>query len=175
MNLRNLQKLIICTVVMIIAPFTYADNSSKDKAISESIKQSLAKERDIPSKDINITTLDGIVGIQGTVDTKLQAHRVIEIASSVDGVIDVEDSGLEVKSSESFLNDAMLTAKAKGKIKYLAVHGKISKNYDLHVETTDKVVHIFGKVAKKEDINVIKLAVQGIKGVDYVKTSIDVI
>jgi osmotically-inducible protein OsmY len=170
----NFQKLIIFVILATVTPAVYAKNTSSDKNISETIHKLLLEEKDIPTKNITITTLDGIVGVRGVVDTTLQAHKIIEIASSVEGVIDVYDVGLEVNSSDNFFEDAVITAKVKGKIRYLMVHNKISKGYELHVETTNKVVHVFGKVAKKSDISVIKMAIQSIKGVSYVNTNIEV-
>ena len=68
---------------------------------------------------ISVSTKDRIVTLKGTVDTALQAHKAIEIASSVNGVIDVVDTQLKLKGSQSLIADSLITAKVKGKIRYL--------------------------------------------------------
>ena len=70
--------------------------------------------------------------------------------------------------------DSLITAKVKGKIRYLYTSEKIANGYDLHVETTDKVVHIFGKVAREADLGTIVAAAKEVKGVKSVKTNIKV-
>ena len=62
--------------------------------------------------------------------------------------------------------------KAKGRIKYLSLNKHISEGYYLHVETTNKVVHIFGDVKDKKDISAIKTAIDGIVSVKKVNMNI---
>jgi len=112
--------------------------------------------------------------LKGTVDTKLQANKAVEIASSVDGVRDVIDIDLKVKDSSSVITDSLITAKVKGKITNLNISKKIEKGYDLHIETTNQVVHIFGEVGKLEDINTIVKVAKDVKNVKDVKTNIKV-
>ena len=148
---------------------------AKDTAITAKIKALLALESDIASTAVSVTTKSGIVSLVGKADTALQANRIIELAQSVSGVSSVDDSKLLVQSSDNFLKDAFITAKVKGKIEQLANDGKISKNSDLHVETTNSAVHIFGKVTKRSDIKVIEDAAKSISNVKEVKTNIDVV
>ncbi len=148
-------------------------DAASDTAITAKVKTLLAVESDIPM-DISVTTTDNIVYLSGTVDTTIQANRVIEIAQSVDGVRDVISSKLEVTSSDSFLSDAVITAKVKGKIMQLSNAKKISSQNNLHVETTNGEVHIFGSVGKSKDKDTIKAAVGDVSGVKLVKLNIDV-
>ena len=138
------------------------------------MKWLLISENDIPSNSISVSTKDRIVTLKGTVDTALQVHKAIEIASSVNGVIDVVDTQLKLKGSQSLIADSLITAKVKGKIRYLYTSEKIADGYDLHVETTDHVVHIFGKVAREADLDTVVAAAKEVKGVKSVKTNIKV-
>ena len=144
----------------------------EDKAITTLVKGLLVKEKDIPSSKINVTTKDNIVKLSGRIDTSLQANRLVELASGVKGVIDVNTDELTVKSSKEFLSDAFITAKAKGKIKYLAMNGKISPGYELHIETTNRVVHVLGDVKNIKDIKTIKDSITDIIDVDSVKMNV---
>lgn len=150
--------------------FTYAE----DAGLTTQVKASFVLEPDIESFDIQVNTTNHIVYLSGTVDTQLQANKAIELAQSVTGVEDVDDTKLKVMSSDSFLQDAFMTAKVKGKIMQLSNLETISKNNDLHVETTNGVVHIFGKVDNQKDINSIEQAIGKMSGIKGVKTNIDV-
>lgn len=150
-----------------------AGDYASDTAITTQVKAKLAAASDIPF-DISVTTNNGVVTLDGQVDTRLQANKVVEIASSVHGVKDVDDSALKVKSSEDYLSDAAITAKARGRLMQLSADKKINSKYDLKVETTDGVVHVFGTVANRSDESTITDSLKNIKGVKNVKTNITV-
>jgi hyperosmotically inducible protein len=162
--------IILLVLLAAVTTATFA-SSTDDLTITNEVKAILIKEQDIP-KDIEVTTKDGIVSLKGRVDTHLQAHKAIELASSVDKVVDVIDTDLKVKESKSIVNDAILTAKVKGKIRHLYIYHKLEPNYDLHVETTNQVVHIFGSVNRALDVDTIVNATKEVKGVKSVRTSI---
>jgi hyperosmotically inducible periplasmic protein len=143
-----------------------------DASITKNVKQLLVKENDVPNTKIAVSTKNGVVHLTGEVDTRLQSNRIIELASSVNNVIDVDNKDLKVRSSSEFLSDSLITAKAKGRIKYLALNKHIKEGYNLHVETTNKVVHIFGDVKNQKDVNAIEKAINDIVDVDKVKMNI---
>ena len=169
MLFRKTNIILLVLLAAVITP-TFA-SSVDDLAITTEVKAMLIKEQDIP-KDIEVTTKDGIVSLKGRVDTHLQAHKAIELASSVDKVVDVIDTDLKVKESKSIINDSILTAKVKGKIRHLYIYHKLEPDYDLHVETTNQVVHIFGIVNRAIDVDTIVNAAKEVKGVKSVRTSI---
>lgn len=150
-------------------------NVAEDTTITTKVKALLAAESDIRSLNISVTTENNVVYLDGRVDTRLQASRVVELAQSVKGVTDVNDSKLSVTSSNNFFEDAFITAKVKGKILQLYNDDKIAKGYSLHVETTNGVVHIFGKVTESDDIQILEKSITAIKDVKDVNTNIDVV
>ena len=157
--------ILLCTEVIAIQPI--------DEAITKEIKLLLNQEADIPTKQLKISVNDGVVLLNGTVETRLQADRIIEIANSVDNVRDVDTYKLKVTSSNQYLTDAFITSAAKGKLISLARHGKIGKDFHFHIETTNGKVHIFGKVKDKQDISTITREISRIKGVKNVNCNID--
>lgn len=148
-------------------------NIALDSTITAKVKALLAAELDIPL-NISVTTVNRVVYLTGVVSTTLQANRIVQIAVSVSDVKDVNASKLVVVNSESFLTDATITAKARGKVMQLVNSNLIAKGSDLHIETANGEVHIFGIVYKATDIEVIKRAIQEISGVKGVKVNIDV-
>lgn len=145
----------------------------EDSVLTAQVKAKLAAASDIPF-DISVTTTKGVVALDGKVDTSLQASKAVELASSVHGVKDVNDSKLKVTTSDSYFGDAMITAKAKGRLMQLAADDKINSKYDLSVETTNGVVHVFGTVANKADEGTIKDSIKKMSDVKSVKTNITV-
>jgi hyperosmotically inducible protein len=151
-----------------------AADTVSDSAITTAVKAALLVEPDIKSFKISVTTTNGVVALDGKVDTQLQANKAVEVAQSISGVKDVDDSKLAVKSSSNFIKDAFITAKVKGKIMQLSSDKKISGDNDLHVETTDGAVHIHGTVSDNSDIGAITDAIKAMKGVTSVHTNIEV-
>jgi len=162
--------IIILALATTVATTTFASGVD-DLAITTEVKAKLIQEKDIP-KDIEVTTKGGVVNLKGKVDTHLQAQKAIEVASSVDKVVDVIDTELKVKESNSILTDSIITAKVKGKIRHLYIYNKLAPDYDLHVETTNQIVHIFGSVNRAADVDTIVAAANEVKGVKSVRTSI---
>jgi len=178
-KIMSLKNPIILALAIAISTFTaftssyaFAD-ALEDTAITAEVKALLISEKDIPNT-MGVTTKDRIVALNGTVDTNLQAHQAVEIASSVNNVIDVIDTQLKVKGSSSLMADALITAKVKGKIRRLYTTRKIAEGYNLSVETTDHTVHIFGSVARAVDLDTIVASANEVKGVNSVKTNIKV-
>lgn len=149
-----------------------SNNSIHDEEITKQVESLLKKEQDILQTHLSILTKNGVVNVYGVVDTGLQANKIVEIIASITDVIDVNTDNLEIKSSKEFLSDAFITAKAKGKIKLLAVSNKIQPGYELHLETTNGVVHIFGKIINQADIEIVKNSVLNIIDVQEVKMNV---
>lgn len=143
-----------------------------DSRITASIKTMLANEDDLAEAAIAVSTKDKVVKLKGLIDTKLQAHRAVELAQSMNGVAKVDDSGLKTRSSADYLRDAMISAKVKGKIMQLSNQHLIDKDYNLHVETTNGVVHIYGKLVNHKDASTIKDVIAKMDNVKNVNLNI---
>src|SRR5205809_183069 len=89
----------------------------------------------------------------------------------------MQDASENMKDAASSVGDATkdtaITTKIKGKITQLSNNKQIGDD-DLHVETTNGVVHIFGKVSKSNDVDIIKTEVSKVNGVKDINTNIDV-
>ncbi|MDP5109917.1 MAG: BON domain-containing protein [Rickettsiaceae bacterium] len=169
--MKHLSKILLVFFVLLFQ-FNLAAKTLDDKTITNSVKKLLVKENDIPNIKIKVNTKNGVVYLSGSVDTRLQENRIIELAASIEDVVDVDTKNLNVVSSSEFLADSLITAKAKGRIKYLSLNKHISEGYNLHVETTNKVVHIFGDVKDKKDIETIKKVISDIVSVEKINMNI---
>lgn len=172
-----MQMLISITTIVLSSTFFCAAVIAKqpsDDLITEEIKSLLNKESDIPINKLQVSTNDGVVLLNGTVDTRLQADKIIQVANSINNVKDVDTYNLKVTKSNQYLTDAFVTSAVKGKLVSLARSNKISNNYDFHIETTNGHVHIFGKISNNHDISVIEREIVRIKGVKKVHCNINI-
>ncbi|PWT92279.1 MAG: hypothetical protein C5B54_03770 [Acidobacteria bacterium] len=78
-----------------------ADNAAektKDAAITAEVKLKLAKDKNVTASDINVDTNNGEVTLNGTVGSKAEERRAIQLARTVDDV-KVVHSNLTVKTT----------------------------------------------------------------------------
>lgn len=149
------------------------DKETMDTAITAKIRSLLTLESDIKSLHIEVNTKNKVVHLKGDVDTALQADKIIALVQSVDQVQDII-AQIVINKSNHYTQDALVTAKVKGKILQLANDHQIVNGKNLQVETHNGVVHIFGSVAHNNDIPTIKKAVHLVNGVSQVNTNIEV-
>lgn len=153
----------------------YGNQSVKTQPISDvvvtsSLKVKYMQDPLLSAFDIHIETNHGIVNLSGLVDTNIQYERAIILAENTDGVTSINSSNLKTKSSDRPISDTVITAKIKGLlVKNKLVNDETEANpWPIHVETTNGIVFISGKVANNSQKNeVIKTAklVEGVKSV----------
>ena len=76
---------------------TAQDDSAQpgtDTWITAKVKSALMTTKGIPSTDISVTTVNGVVTLTGVVDSKLQVKKATAVAKSIDGVHEVDTSAL---------------------------------------------------------------------------------
>lgn len=168
-------KLKILFALIILSSSFACASMNEDASITEDVRARLILEKDIPAKDITVSTKDNVVFLKGVVSTSIQAERIIKLAASLENVLDVDYTDLKIRNSRSLATDEWITAKVQGRIIQLFDNKKISDGYDLTVETNNKQVHIFGTISKAGDIAIIEDSVKKIKYVKAVKTNIKVI
>lgn len=143
----------------------------EDKIINDKIKSLVAQSKALSTVNVDVRTDQGVVTLNGTVNSDSEASEFIELAQSVVGVKDVDTANLNIKGSQHPLADSIITAKVKG----LFIREKIFGDKDiaavnLSVETTDGVVYLTGYVDNDVQMqNAIKIAqsVNGVKKVIY--------
>src|SRR5690606_17903218 len=86
---------------------------------------------------IDVGTVDGVVMLDGVVNSNAQAAALMRIVRSTHGVKGVDTSKLFVKQSQKIISDATITSK----IKMLYVREKL---FNIHVETKNGSVFLTG-------------------------------
>ncbi|MDH5835244.1 BON domain-containing protein [Luteimonas kalidii] len=73
-----------------------SDQPVDDTWITTKVKSSLLAEADVSGLDINVDTLNGVVTLRGEVESQAQADTATRIAREIEGVTNVDASGLTV-------------------------------------------------------------------------------
>lgn len=73
-----------------------AEDVGSDAAITAQIKWKLAKDKLVQAADIDVDTKDRRVVLTGTVSSQQEAQRALQIAQSIEDVVDV-DSNLRIR------------------------------------------------------------------------------
>lgn len=76
------------------APHGDSAQPGTDTWITTKVKSTLMSTKGIPSTDISVTTVNGVVTLTGVVHTKMQVKKAIAVAKSIDGVHKVDASAL---------------------------------------------------------------------------------
>lgn len=171
---KRLLSLIACSILLTtnIAMAT----PTSDNNITREVNHNIESEKLIGVDYYKIRTKDGIVYLEGRIETDSQAEKIISAAQSVNGVRDVNTKNLKVTSSKSPIEDTYITAKVKGI--YLREKLFLNENvspWKIKVETKNGVVYLSGLARNKsEHQNAVRLA-KSVNGVKRVESSIKLI
>ncbi len=162
----------VSTNAIIMTEKTVAQTPAEDALVTEAVKKQIAHSKMLSGFNIDVSTKDGVVSYTGTVESDTQASLLIQLAESVIGVANVDTSKLVIKSGQSPVGDALITAKIKGILIREKLFGeKNISAVNTSVETKDGVVYLSGVVSNKQQIdnaiNVIRLNVPEVKKVVY--------
>jgi hyperosmotically inducible periplasmic protein len=63
-----------------------SDSPATDQALSEKVRQALVNEHGLNTRDLQVSTHNGVVTLSGKVDEKSDQERMMLVAMSIDGV-----------------------------------------------------------------------------------------
>ncbi len=81
-----------------------SDQPVDDTWITTKVKSSLLAEADVSGLDINVDTLNGTVTLRGQVENQAQIDTATRIAREIEGVTNVDASGLTVGGGDGAAN-----------------------------------------------------------------------
>lgn len=73
-----------------------SDQPINDTWITTKVKSSLLADSDVAGLNVEVETVNGEVRLSGNVDSQAQADRAVQIARDIEGVTNVDSSGLGV-------------------------------------------------------------------------------
>ena len=68
-----------------------AGQYTDDKSITAKVKTALARDPNVKSTQVNVTTFRGVVQLSGFVDSSFAKERAGQLARQVNGVVDVHN------------------------------------------------------------------------------------
>ncbi|HEX7732752.1 MAG TPA: BON domain-containing protein [Rhodanobacter sp.] len=76
---------------------TNMSQAGSDTWITTKVKTELATTKGVPSSEVSVHTVDGVVTLTGVLPTKIAVNKAVAAAKSIKGVKSVDASGLKVK------------------------------------------------------------------------------
>jgi hyperosmotically inducible protein len=151
-----------------------------DTAITGKVKSKMMGDKRLGKSDINVTTTNGVVTLEGSAVSSKAKSAAATLAKSVEGVKSV-DNNLKIpaktKSSakardataktERVVSDSWITTKVKSEL----LADSVSKGSNVHVKTTHGVVVLKGTLANEDAIDHVKDIAAKVNGVKSVNTS----
>jgi len=138
-----------------------------DAAVLSSVKAALTADPVTQARQIDVEVEQGIVQLNGFVDSEAEKSQAAALASAVDGVLEVRNNLAINAGSETLaenVDDAMLTTKVKAAL----IESPDTKAHEINVETMQGVVQLSGFVddlAAKDAATSVAKAVEGVKEV----------
>jgi hyperosmotically inducible periplasmic protein len=155
-----------------------ASEAISDTAITAQVKTKLATDSNIKSSDISVTTVNGVVTLEGSVDDAAAKSAAERTAKSVTGVTSVSNrlstpsgSMTAMKTTAEDAQDAMSDTWITTKVKSLLLADSDAKGFDVKVETRDGIVILEGELETQAAIAHVRDIAAGVEGVKSVNTT----
>jgi len=94
MNTTYLKKIVII-IMLLFSSGIYAAYPTDEEIVND-IESELILEGDTSELDVNITCHNGVVTLEGEVDSINEVYKLIDIARSTSGVIEINTSKLTI-------------------------------------------------------------------------------
>jgi hyperosmotically inducible protein len=156
------------------APQAHSDGIAAaidDTGTTAKVKAKFMAENNLSKSDINVTTTNGVVTLEGTASNSNAKEMAGVLANSVEDVKSIDNS-LEVPGSSTMVADtkrAMSDSWITTKVKSELLADSVSKGIDVSVETVHGVVVLKGALNSLDAVDHVKdiaANVEGVKSVD---------
>jgi hyperosmotically inducible protein len=118
---------------------------TSDSSITSAVKSSLLKNRAIDAKRVTVKTAEGKVSLGGEVGTWDEQELAREIASTVPGVVMIDNR------TEVVFDSVRTDAQIQDQLRQLIANDPLYENVSLSVSVKEGVVRLKGKVGSKEE------------------------
>jgi len=167
--------------------------SAADTAVTDSVRTRLIDQESDQSSDIQVSTTDGVVTLEGTVSSDFDKSEAEALARSVAGVdrvdnklvISTRTTGLaESSRTDSDQTSRMASNEAPGadtdeasdtwittQVKSLLLADSVSQGLDITVDTKDGVVSLEGALDDEDTIDHVREIAEDVAGVRDVDTA----
>lgn len=139
-----------------------------DTVITTQVKMALMKDSSTATFGTDVSTTNGVVLLQGTVQDNTERDMITKVATAVQGVKSVQNEMKVIYEQTSTvgerLEDSAITTKVKMALTVHAATGALRTS----VTTTDLVVTVTGKAKNKAEKELVTKVIEDVKGVKKV-------
>jgi hyperosmotically inducible protein len=149
-----------------------AEQYIDDTALTAKIKAALATDSTAKAHQIDVEINEGIVQLNGFVDSEANRQAAERVARNAEGVRDVRNN-LKIRGEDTagnMLDDTVITAKVKTAL----IENDVTKAHEINVEAQNGVVQLSGFVDSQSQKDKAASVARNIEGVSRVDNKIDV-
>ena len=144
-----------------------------DAAITAKVKAALVRNPSTKERQIDVDTKDGVVHLNGFVDTVVARSEAGTTTRGVAGVRDVEND-LTVKSTKTTAGEAVGDAAITAKVKAALLGDSRTNAYQVDVATHDGMVSLSGQVGSEQEKAAVEQVAGKVKGIKSLKNGLTV-
>jgi hyperosmotically inducible protein len=144
-----------------------------DAAITAKVKSQLALDPTAKAYQINVDTANGIVQLNGFVDSTEGRQAAERVARGVDGVTRVQNN-LEIKEGDRSLGEAVDDNALTARVKAALAADSNTKAYQINVDVNAGTVALGGFVDTEESKNNASRVARSVQGVKDVENNLQI-
>jgi hyperosmotically inducible protein len=170
------KKIVTCLAVALISGMSLsamAENALDDATVTAKVKTALIENKATKAHQIDVDTRNGVVQLNGFVDTADAKSEAESAARTVSGVKSVQNN-LQVRSGERTMGNALSDAEITAKVKSALIGDSRTKAYQIEVKTYKGVVSLGGFVASSAEKDAAEDVAKNVNGVAKVENGIKV-
>jgi hyperosmotically inducible protein len=161
------------TALLLAATAARAADPVDDAALTTKVKAALLSDDTAKGTQIDVESKDGIVQLNGFVDSTDNKVAAARVANSVEGVKGV-DNNLDVRTTDRSTSEVIDDATVTAKVKAALVEDSTTKATEINVDTHEGTVQLNGFVdSDAAKVRATELA-QSIEGVRKVENNLTV-
>ena len=178
MNIKYLYKMFFLGLFAIFTcNQTIAASNSylADGMVTSKIKAKIAVDKSLSMFNVSVTTNNGIVTLDGVIDSDTDAQNLLQLVQNTNGVTGINIYKLKVKRSTYPLKDILVTTKVKTNL--ISQHVFKDESVPLsgvNVETKNGIVYLSGNVQSTKEVNRAIDVARGTSGVKRVVSKLKV-
>lgn len=170
------KKIVTCLAVAVISSVSLsamAENAIDDAAVTAKVKSALIENKTTKAHQIDVDTRNGVVQLNGFVETADAKSEAESAARTVTGVKSVQNN-LQVRSGERTMGNALSDAEITAKVKSALIADSRTKAYQIEVKTYKGVVSLGGFVSSSAEKDAAEDVAKNINGVAKVENDLKV-
>ncbi|MCX7117002.1 MAG: BON domain-containing protein [Legionellales bacterium] len=151
------------------ADFKEIEQDISDSVITAKITAKITKNKDLNPLKLSVTTLEGVVSLNGHVKDKEAFMQALQLVTATKGVKSVDTDNLIIKRVNTVFTDTYITAKVEAAVlKAKILDDESIPLVGINAKTINGIVTLSGDVKKSSSITAILKRVNTVDGVKHI-------